>query len=89
MVGFRYLAASSPGIAAQPRDIVNADQIVFEQPLTDIAARLGATPVTVSLSDSRIMGRRESDAVSCTRNQASPDCQAGVGTTACVFRLRT
>ena len=53
--GYRYSGASSPQIAAQPRDVVNADRVVFEQPLTDIAARLGATPVTVSLSDSRII----------------------------------
>jgi hypothetical protein len=55
MVGYRYMGGSSPQIAVQPRDVVNADQVVFEQPLTDIAARLGATPVTVSLSHSRIM----------------------------------
>jgi hypothetical protein len=55
MVGYRYIGASTPLIAAQPRDVVNADQIVFEQPLTDISARLGATPLRVSLSHSRIM----------------------------------
>ena len=55
MVGYRYFGGPGPRIAAQPRDIVNADQVVFEQPLTDIAARLGATPVTVSLSHSRII----------------------------------
>lgn len=55
MIGYRYFGGSRPRITAQPRDIVNADQVVFDQPLTDIAARLGATPVTVSLSHSRIM----------------------------------
>jgi hypothetical protein len=55
MVGYRYFGTSSTQIAAQPRDVINADQVVFEQPLTDIAARLGATPGTVSLSHSRIM----------------------------------
>lgn len=55
MVGYRYFGASGPQIAAQPRALVNADQVVFEQPLTDIAARLGATPVRVSLSHSRIV----------------------------------
>jgi hypothetical protein len=55
MVGYRYFGTSSPQVAAQPRAVVNADQVVFEQPLTDIAARLDATPVRVSLSHSRIM----------------------------------
>jgi len=55
MLGYRYFGGSSLQIAAQPREFVNADQIVFEQPLTDIAARLGATPVTVSLSHARII----------------------------------
>jgi hypothetical protein len=55
MVGYRFLGASSPRFSAQPRVVVNADQVVFEQPLTDIAARLGAAPVRVSLSHSRIM----------------------------------
>jgi hypothetical protein len=55
MVGYRYFAAASAQIAAQPLDVVNADQIVFEQPLTDIAARLGATPAIVSFSHSRII----------------------------------
>lgn len=52
--GYRYFGASSPQIAAQAHDVVNADQVVFEQSLSDISARLGATPVTVSLSHSRI-----------------------------------
>jgi hypothetical protein len=55
LVGYRYFGTLSPQVAAQPRAVVNADQVVFEQPLTDIAARLGATPVRVSLSQSRIM----------------------------------
>lgn len=55
VVGYRYFGGSSPQIAAQPREVVNADQVVFEQPLTDIAARLGAVPVMALLSHSRIM----------------------------------
>jgi hypothetical protein len=55
MVACRYLGPSSSQIAAHPRAILNTDQVAFEQPLADIAARLGATPVTVSLSHSRIM----------------------------------
>jgi hypothetical protein len=55
MAGYRYSGASSTQVAAQPRAVVNADQIVLEQPLTDIAARLGATPVSVSLSHSQIV----------------------------------
>ena len=48
MVGYRYFAASSPRIDAQPRDVLNANQVVFEQPLTDIAVRLGAKPLTAT-----------------------------------------
>ena len=55
MAGYRYFGVSSVQSAAHPRAVINADQIVLEQPLTDVAARLGATLVSVSPSHSQIV----------------------------------
>ena len=55
MVGLRYEGGPSADVAAQPSAVLNADQIVFEQPLTDIAQRLALPPAKISLSATRVV----------------------------------
>jgi hypothetical protein len=55
MIGLRYDGGPTAGVAARPDSVVNAEQIVFEQPLADIAQRLALPPAEVSLSAWRIV----------------------------------
>jgi hypothetical protein len=55
MIGLRYDGGPTARVAARPDSVVNADQIVFEQPLADIAQRLALPPAEVSLSAWRIV----------------------------------
>jgi len=55
MIGLRYDGGPAANVAARPDSVVNADQIVFEQSVTDIAQRLALPPTEVSLSAWRVV----------------------------------
>ena len=54
-IGLRYDGGPTAGVNARPDSVVNAEQVVFEQPLSDIAQRLALPPAEVSLSAWRIV----------------------------------
>jgi hypothetical protein len=50
MIGLRYDGGPAAEASARPDSVVNAGQVVFQQPLTDIAQRLALPPAEISLS---------------------------------------
>ncbi len=55
MVGFRYFAAGQVVGEVTPSAILNAEELILAEPIADIAAHLGSTPVRTNLSASRIV----------------------------------
>jgi hypothetical protein len=55
VIGYRYFAAPEIDVTAHPAAILNEDQLTFQQSVGDIASRLGAAPMRVALSGSRLV----------------------------------
>jgi hypothetical protein len=55
VIGYRYFAAPEIDVTARPAAILNEDQLTFQQSVGDIASRLGAAPMRVALSGSRLV----------------------------------
>ena len=55
MIGLRYEGGPTADVAARLNAVVNAEHIVFEQSLTDIAQRLALAPTAISLSAWRLV----------------------------------
>jgi len=55
VIGYRHFAAPEIDVTAHPAAILNEDQVTFQQSVGDIASRLGAAPMRVALSGSRLV----------------------------------
>ena len=53
MFGYRYFGGPTASVAVHPATVLNADQVVFEQTLDEIARQLAVAPMRVSVSGSR------------------------------------
>jgi hypothetical protein len=55
MVGYRYFGGPTVDVPARVTTILNADQVIVQQPIADINARLAPGPARVDLSGSRLV----------------------------------
>ena len=55
VVGYRYLGGPTADVAVSPTTILNADQVIVQQALGDVALRLAPAPIRVSVSGSRVL----------------------------------
>jgi hypothetical protein len=55
IIGYRYFGGPGAEVNLAIGSVVNANEIVFSQPLADIAARLEPTPAHVHISSSRVI----------------------------------
>jgi hypothetical protein len=54
VVGYRYFGGSHPQAAVSGVTILNGDELTFQQPIADIAARLAPVKVRLSVTGSRL-----------------------------------
>jgi hypothetical protein len=55
MFGYRYFGGPTASVTVQPATVLNADQVLFEQTLDEIAKQLHVAPMQVSVSGSRVI----------------------------------
>lgn len=55
VVGYRYFGGSHPQAAVGGFTILNGDELTFQQPIADIAARLAPVKMRLSVSGSRLL----------------------------------
>jgi hypothetical protein len=55
VVGYRYFGGPQVDVAVHPTAILNPDEVSFPQSITDVASRLGPTPMRISVSGSRVL----------------------------------
>lgn len=54
VAGYRYFGGPEAEVRVSPTTVINADEITFEQPISDIASRLALAPMRISVSSSRL-----------------------------------
>jgi hypothetical protein len=54
VAGYRYFGGPDADVAVRATGVVNEDQVIFQQPLGDIASRLALKPMQVSPSSARV-----------------------------------
>lgn len=54
IAGYRYFGGPDADATVSPTTILNADEVSFEQSISDISSRLGPTPLRTSVSSSRL-----------------------------------
>jgi hypothetical protein len=55
VAGYRYIVAPTAAVAVSPTAILNGDQVIVQEALSDITAQLRPAPMRVSISGSRVL----------------------------------